>query len=114
MCFGRPDKNRQRRKARKRRQRQQQQMAMQQQQAESQRLMMEQRVRKAEAAARAAANKPLPMADQPLQSPDFGGTTLRKKRTTGKRAGRGSRGARFSVALNMGDYRGRRGGMPNV
>ena len=89
------------------------QMQQQQEMARQQQLAMQQQMQAAAAAARNAANKPIPMADQPLQAASTGAKVRRNKSASSRRA-YSNRGARFNVALNMGGYKGRRGGMPNV
>ena len=116
MCWGGADQNRERRKREKRRRKMKQmqlQMQQQQEMARQQQLAMQQQMQAAAAAARNAANKPIPMADQPLQTASTG-AKVRRNKSAGNRKAYSNRGARFSVALNMGGYGGRRGGMPNV
>ena len=88
------------------------QMQQQQAMAQQQQLAMQQQMQAAAAAARNAANKAIPMADQPLQTAT--GARVRRNKSAGNRKGYANRGARFNVTLNMGGYKGRRGGMPNV
>lgn len=116
MCWGGADKNRERRKREKQRRKMrqmQQQMQQQQAMAQQQQMMMQQQMAAAAAAARNAANRPIPMADQPLQTASTG-AKVRRNKSAGSRKAYSNRGARFNVALNMGGYGGRRGGMPNV
>lgn len=113
MCF--PDRNREERKRKRQRERMRQmqlQMQQQQEMARQQQLLMQQQMQAAAAAARNAANRPIPKADQPLQTAYTGAKVQRNK--SGKTKSYANRGARFNVSLNMGGYKGRRGGMPNV
>lgn len=115
MCGGGGRSRRQRRRAQRRMQQQMAAMAAQQQQAAAARRAAEQRAADARRHANAIANRPVSRPDEPLQGSAFGKTTVRRNRSTGStRTGQANKSKRFSIALNMGGYRGRGGGAPNV
>ena len=116
MCGGGGGRSRsQRRRNQRRMQQQIAQMAAQQQAASQARRLAEQRAAEAQRRANAIANRPVGRPDEALQGGAFGGTTVRRKRAIAStRKGQASKTNRFSIALNMGGYRGRGGGAPNV
>lgn len=113
MCSGGGGRKRNRNAARRRAQQEAQMRAAEQTAAAQQRALQAQLNAQAEQA-RALANKPVPQAPEPLQSPDSR-PGIKKKKSKADRSGRRSLGTQqFTRPLNLGGYSGSRGGAPNV
>ena len=113
MCGGGGGGNARRRMRRM----QQQMMAMQQQQAHAAavRRQQEAAARAAQQRALAQANKQVARPDESLQSTAGGQASVRRRRQRiTRKAGQAGGDRRFNIDLNMGGYRGRSGGAPNV
>ena len=113
MCSGGGRKKRNKRAAR---QRAQQEAAMRaaQQQAAAQQRQLQAQLNAQAAQARELANRPVPQAPEPLQSPDSR-SGIKKRKSKADKTGRRSLGTQqFSRPLNLGGYTGSRGGAPNV